>query len=85
MAAARIRTMASRPADALFVIDACRAMILADGIAEAAEFAALRNIRSIVGFELFHSSEEKSGKPLLQNPTLTIACCGGGASAEVQP
>jgi tellurite resistance protein len=48
MAVATIEPIARRRADALFLVDACRAMILADGIAETSEFEELRRIRTII-------------------------------------
>jgi hypothetical protein len=48
MAVATIEPIARRRADALFLVDACRAMILADGIAETSEFEELRRIRTIL-------------------------------------
>ena len=50
-AVASIKPMAARRADALFLIDACRAMILADGIAEPEEFQAIRKIKKALGLE----------------------------------
>jgi tellurite resistance protein TerB len=50
-AADSIRPMAARRADALTLIDACRAMVLADGIAEPAEIQALHKIRAILGLD----------------------------------
>jgi tellurite resistance protein len=49
LAAKSIRSMAARRADALTLIDTCRAMILADGIAEPEEIRALQKIRAILG------------------------------------
>jgi tellurite resistance protein len=48
MAVATIEPVAPHRADALFVVDACRAMILADGIAETSEFEELKRIRTIL-------------------------------------
>jgi tellurite resistance protein len=48
MAIATIEPIASRRAEALFLIDACRAMILADGIAKTSEFEELQRIRTIL-------------------------------------
>ena len=52
LALASIRTLAPHRNDSLFLIDACRAMILADGIAEEAEFEALQTIKTLLGIEL---------------------------------
>jgi tellurite resistance protein TerB len=52
LVAANIKRLAPRCGDALFLVDACRAMILADGIAEAAEFEALQTIKAILGVDM---------------------------------
>jgi tellurite resistance protein TerB len=51
LAADSIRPIAARRADAHTLIDACRAMVLADGIAEPAEIQALHKIRAILGLD----------------------------------
>jgi tellurite resistance protein len=48
MAIASIEPIAPHRSEALFLIDACRAMILADGIAETTEFEQLHRIRAIL-------------------------------------
>ena len=48
VATATIEPIAPHRADALFLVDACRAMILADGIAESTEFEELQRIRTIL-------------------------------------
>ena len=47
-AVATIKPIAPHRADALYLVDACRAMILADGIAETTEFEELNRIRTIL-------------------------------------
>jgi tellurite resistance protein len=51
LAAASIRPMAARRADALTIIEACRAMVLADGIAEPVEIQALHKISAILDLD----------------------------------
>jgi hypothetical protein len=51
LAALSVKPMAAQRADALFLMDDCGAMILADGIAEPAEFQALHKIKTILGLE----------------------------------
>jgi tellurite resistance protein len=59
LASNSIKSVTTRRADALTLIDACRAMILADGIAEPEEIQALHKIRAILGLD---SSFDRSRK-----------------------
>jgi tellurite resistance protein TerB len=52
LVAENIKRLAPGDGDALFLVDACRAMILADGIAEATEFEALQSIKTLLGVDL---------------------------------
>jgi hypothetical protein len=56
--------MGAERADALFLMDDCVAMILADGIPEPAEFQALHKIKTIPGPSL-RSNPDRIGKAVL--------------------